>query len=57
MWRNLWTLGRRGRAPKRPARYRPCIEVMEDRYLPSTLTVTTVADSGPGSLRDTIAAA
>jgi hypothetical protein len=30
---------------------------LEDRWLPSTLTVTTAADSGPGSLRAEIAAA
>jgi hypothetical protein len=40
-----------------PARYRPRIEVLEGRCLPSTLTVTSTADSGPGSLRYEIAAA
>jgi hypothetical protein len=33
------------------------VEALEDRRLPSTLTVTSVADSGPGSLRAEIAAA
>jgi hypothetical protein len=33
------------------------LEALEDRCVPSTLTVTTYADSGPGSLRDDIAAA
>jgi hypothetical protein len=45
------------RTARRPARYRPRLEVLEDRWLPSTLTVTTTADSGPGSLRAEIAAA
>jgi hypothetical protein len=52
MWRILSPRGR-----PRPARYRPCIEVLEGRWLPSTLTVTSAADSGPGSLRAEIAAA
>ena len=43
----------RSRAP----RFRPRLEALEDRWLPSTLTVTTTADSGPGSLRAEIAAA
>jgi CSLREA domain-containing protein len=46
----------------RPARYRPRIEVLEGRCLPSTLTVTTAADEtnpndGVLSLREAIAAA
>jgi hypothetical protein len=32
----------------------PCLEVLEDRSLPSGYVVTTTADSGPGSLRDAI---
>jgi hypothetical protein len=61
MWHTLWP-----RSPTRtssatrtrsPARYRPRIEVLEGRCLPSTLTVTSSADSGPGSLRAEIAAA
>jgi hypothetical protein len=65
----------RGRAQDRPraARFRPQLEALEDRWLPSTLTVannlgkvtqvpstltvTSLADSGPGSLRAEIAAA
>jgi hypothetical protein len=35
----------------------PELLVLEDRTVPSTLTVLNNADSGPGSLRDTIAAA
>jgi hypothetical protein len=37
--------------------FRPRLEALEGRSLPSTLTVTTYADSGPGSLRAEIAAA
>ena len=33
------------------------VEALEDRTVPSTLTVTTVADNGPGSLRADIVAA
>lgn len=46
---------RRGRA--RRSRFQPWLSVLEERSLLSLLTVTTAADSGPGSLRDTIAAA
>ena len=42
-------------------RYRPTIEMLEDRCLPSTLTVTTAADNAlaplPGSLRAALLAA
>jgi hypothetical protein len=38
-------------------RFRPRLEGLECRNLPSTLTVLNNADSGPGSLRDTVAAA
>src|SRR5262249_36297280 len=40
-----------------PARSRPCLQVLEDRTLPSVLTVTSTADSGAGSLRAVLAAA
>src|SRR6516162_10388197 len=37
--------------------FRPAVEALEDRTLLSTLMVLNNADSGPGSLRDTIASA
>jgi hypothetical protein len=37
--------------------FRPTLEALEDRCLPSTLTVTNFADGGKGSLRYEIAAA
>src|SRR5262249_11918615 len=46
---------------RRPARLGqsclPRLEILEDRTVPSTLTVTSPADSGDGSLRAMIAAA
>jgi hypothetical protein len=49
----------RGRARQRPAapRFRPRLEALEDRWLPTTLIVMNNLDSGPGSLRAEIAAA
>jgi hypothetical protein len=63
-----WTLssllrGFRGRAarhvpsPRRPPRFRPRLEELEGRWVPSTLTVTSPAGSGPGSLPDTVSTA
>jgi hypothetical protein len=49
--------GRATTRSRRTAHFRPRLEALEDRWLPSTLTVLNTADSGPGSLRDTIAAA
>ncbi len=43
-------------APPRPT-FRPRLERLEKRIVPSTLTVTTTADSGAGSLRAAVAAA
>jgi hypothetical protein len=71
MWFSSW-LGKRLRAapgrpshvsPRKRSPYRPRLEALEDRtvpsggHKPSTWTVTTTADSGPGSLRADIAAA
>jgi hypothetical protein len=41
----------------RPHGFRPQLEYLEDRTCMSNLTVTSSADSGAGSLRNTIAAA
>src|SRR5262245_49780328 len=40
--------------PKAPARLRPVLEALEDRPAPATFVVTTLADSGFGSLRAAI---
>jgi hypothetical protein len=58
--RNRTTTPRANRAAalrQRPARFRPGLEMLEDRWVPSTLTVTNTLDSGAGSLRADIAAA
>src|SRR5262249_44772034 len=44
----------RFQAPRRP---RPALEALEDRALPSTFTVTNLADGGPGSLRAAVTSA
>ena len=44
-------------ARKPTPRFRPQLEALDGRCLPSTLTVTNNLDSGPGSLRADIAAA
>jgi hypothetical protein len=54
-WLRSWTA--RAERPGHTARFRPRLEILEGRALPSTLTVLNSADSGAGSLRDTIAAA
>jgi hypothetical protein len=36
------------------SRVRPAVEALEDRTTPSTFTVTSLTDSGPGSLRQAI---
>jgi hypothetical protein len=67
MWFSSWMPKRQQsqcitprRAKKPPLQrrtFRPLLEELEDRTVPSTLTVTSTADSGPGSLRAEIAAA
>jgi hypothetical protein len=47
---------RRNRRAARPT-LRPALQALEDRWVPSTLTVLNTLDSGPGSLRADIAAA
>src|SRR5579864_1046005 len=42
------------RNPACPNRFLPQLEVLEDRTLPSTLTVLNTLDKGAGSLRDAI---
>src|SRR5262249_48261079 len=44
------------RAGRRPS-FVPRLEALEDRVVPSTLTVTNTNDKGPGSLRATITSA
>ena len=61
----MWfpALIRKSATVRRPARrkqapsLRPRLEALEDRWLPSTLTVTNINDSGSGSLRAEIIAA
>src|SRR5947209_6845278 len=40
-----------------PARFRPDLVRLDQRIVPSVITVTSTADSGSGSLRDALAAA
>jgi predicted outer membrane repeat protein len=60
-WLRTRTSARTPQAPKAQRltsrRFRPRLEALEDRWLPSTLTVTNNLDSGTGSLRADIAAA
>lgn len=52
-----WPQIRRTPARKPASRFRPQLETLEGRDVPSTLTVSTNLDSGAGSLRADIAAA
>jgi hypothetical protein len=60
-----WLSNRRGLSPRPASRkktpaaratFRPTLEALEDRWVPSTLTVLNNRDSGAGSLRAAIAA-
>src|SRR5262249_19890112 len=53
-WLKRGSGSRRPRPARRPS-FVPRLLVLEDRTLPSTLTVLTNADSGLGSLREAIA--
>jgi hypothetical protein len=52
----VWARSPRGQRSRR-RRFQPRVDLMEDRTLLSSLTVSNTNDSGTGSLRDTIAAA
>lgn len=59
LWSILSSLWRGGPAP--PARrrtsaprFRPCVQQLENRSVPAIIPVSTLADAGPGSLRDAI---
>jgi hypothetical protein len=64
MWFPSWQRNRNGspavervlasRSSRRRAGFRPRLDALEDRWLPSTLTVTNNLDSGSGSLRAAI---
>jgi hypothetical protein len=49
--------GRRQRIHRNARSFQPRIEILEDRTVPTTWTVTSPADGGDGSLRTAIAAA
>jgi predicted outer membrane repeat protein len=51
------TMMRRLPPTRKPVTFRPQLDALEGRCVPSTLMVTSIADSGPGSLRATIATA
>jgi hypothetical protein len=63
MWFQAWLRNGKSVTVRRPARreqapsYRPRLEALEDRWVPSTFTVLNLNDSGPGSLRAAVQAA
>src|SRR5438552_1049741 len=54
-WRSDRKRPTRAHRPRRS--FAPQLTALEDRTVPSTFTVTTLADSGPGSLRAAVTAA
>ena len=58
MWFPSWLRNRnQSQSPCKRPTFRPTLEALEDRWVPSTLTVTSAANSGAGSLRAEINAA
>jgi hypothetical protein len=58
MWFSSWLRKKQhSPVPRRQRTFRPRLEVLEGRCLPSILTVTNTKDNGPNSLRGDIAAA
>src|SRR5271170_3584170 len=49
-----WAKFFRRRQPKKGRTFRPALECLEDRYVPSTFTVTNDHNSGAGSLHQAI---
>ena len=49
--------GKRRRRPSVWRGFRPRLDALEDRTVPSTFTVTSLADTGPGTLRAEVALA
>src|SRR5262250_1422348 len=45
---------KRARQSSRPRSFVPRLDVLEDRTVPSTFTVTNLTDHDPGSLRDAV---
>ena len=53
-FRNPFTTRSKRVRTEPPARWRPVLELLEGRLLPSTFPVTSMADSGPNTLRQAI---
>ncbi len=56
-WIDLAARGRPRRSPNQRAVFRPTLESLENRIVPSTFLVTNLNDSGAGSLRAAVQAA
>src|SRR5262249_33220859 len=54
MFSTLFGTGTQAKRRSSPRPFVPRLEILEGRTLPSTFTVLNLADSGAGSLRDTI---